>query len=65
MSVLARILEIFILNDINLKFISVTIISIKPHVWQHRFCAFVFKISVFSCFMSEGGFSPHYYGWFH
>lgn len=65
MSVLARILEILILNDINPKFISVTIISIKPHAWQHRFCGFVFQISVFPCFMSEGGFSPHYLGWFH
>lgn len=62
MLVLASILEIFILNDINPKFISVTIISIKPYVWQHIFCSFVFKISVFPCFMSEGGFSPYYLG---
>lgn len=47
MPVLARIPEIFILNDINPKFISVTIIGIKPYVWQHRFCGFVFKISAF------------------
>lgn len=62
MPVLARILEIFVLNDINPELISVTIISIKPYVWQHKFCGLVFKISVFPCFMSEGGFSPHYLG---